>query len=106
MSLRGNVVWIYLTVFFIFQFGSAGAAARNSEMAAESARTALRLSVTDSLNSTTQEGLGIKIASATQVFESSSTAPSQYYGSGIGSDGLANTTVGPSGNMVSYRFLA
>lgn len=30
-------------------------------------------------------------------------AASGYYGSGIGSDGLGNTTLGPNGNKISYR---
>jgi hypothetical protein len=33
-------------------------------------------------------------------------AHAQSYGAGLGSDGLANTRLGPSGCMVSYRFLA
>jgi hypothetical protein len=33
-------------------------------------------------------------------------AHAQSYGAGLGSDGLANTTVGPNGRIVSYRFLA
>jgi hypothetical protein len=37
---------------------------------------------------------------------SSSPASSTFYGPGIGSDGLANTTLGPFGNMVSYRIRA
>jgi len=34
------------------------------------------------------------------------TARAQSYGASFGSDGLANTRLGPSGCMISYRFLA
>ena len=34
------------------------------------------------------------------------TARAQSYGASLGSDGLANTRLGPSGCMISYRFLA
>lgn len=67
------------------------------------------ISVTDSLNSSSLANLAINIASATGTPAASSgsaASSSQYYGPGIGSDGLANTTVGPSGNTVSYRFRA
>ena len=33
-------------------------------------------------------------------------AHAQSYGASLGSDGLANTPLGPSGCMISYRFLA
>jgi len=68
--------------------------------------------VTDSDNSSANANLAINISSAAPSSGSpssgSGTSPVnlQYYGSGIGSDGLANTTVGPDGNTVSYRFRA
>lgn len=65
------------------------------------------VSVTDSVNSTAQASLALNITASGQVSQSSSAASSsQYYGPGLGSDGLGNTTVGPSGNTVSYRFRA
>ena len=68
----------------------------------------LSVLVTDSDNSSANATLAINISSAAQSSSSgtSSSASLQYYGSGIGSDGLANTTVGPDGNTVSYRFRA
>ena len=70
----------------------------------------MNVAVTDALNSSSRASLVINIAPAAQssqpIGTTSSSSSSQYYGSGIGSDGLANTTVGPSGNMVSYRFRA
>jgi hypothetical protein len=67
------------------------------------------VSVTDSVNSSGQASLAINIGSTAQApppVSSSSNSSSQYYGPGLGSDGLANTTVGPYGNTVSYRFRA
>jgi putative Ig domain-containing protein len=74
--------------------------------AVDAGDSALNVMVTDSLSSSANANLVINIAPATQTTSPVSTPSSQYYGSGIGSDGLANTTVGPSGNMVSYRFRA
>jgi hypothetical protein len=63
--------------------------------------------VTDAVNASAQARLAISIVAAGQSSASGAGAgSSQYYGSGIGTDGLANTTVGPQGNMVSYRFQA
>jgi len=42
-------------------------------------------------------------SSPTSPTPSSTPASPLFYGPGIGSDGLANTTLGPNGNMVSYR---
>jgi hypothetical protein len=63
--------------------------------------------VTDSVNVSAEARLAINVvAAASQSITSPASASPQYYGSGIGTDGLANTTVGPNGNMVSYRFRA
>jgi hypothetical protein len=62
--------------------------------------------VTDSAASSAKANLAIDIASAAQGPSTTSLAAAQFYGSGLGSDGLANTTVGPTGNTVSYRFRA
>lgn len=50
--------------------------------------------------------LALDVSSATSTPPSSPGTPStaaEFYGPGLGSDGLANTTLGPSGNVVSYR---
>jgi Putative Ig domain/IPT/TIG domain len=76
---------------------------------ANSGDTTVGISATDSLKSSGEANLAINIAPATgtpATSPSSTTSSSQHYGSGIGSDGLANTTVGPNGNTVSYRFRA
>jgi len=80
-----------------------------SGMASNSGDWAVGISVTDQLNSSALANLAINIApaTATPVASSVNAASSpQFYGPGIGSDGLANTTVGPYGNTVSYRFRA
>lgn len=80
-----------------------------SGTAADPGDSTVGVTVTDSLNSSGQATLAINIAPATQtpvMGSGSAASSSQYYGSGIGSDGLANTTVGPNGNTVSYRFRA
>jgi hypothetical protein len=46
-----------------------------------------------------QSSMSIQIAAATPPVTSTST----YYGPGIGSDGLGNTTIGPNQNKLSYR---
>ncbi len=71
--------------------------------------SSVKVLVTDSLSSTATTDLSIKIAASAQTSApgtAGSSTASSYYGSGIGSDGLANTTVGPLGNVVSYRFRA
>jgi hypothetical protein len=82
-----------------------------SGTATNSGDTTVGVSVTDSVNSSAQASLAINMASSTQApaptpVSSSSASSSQHYGPGLGSDGLANTTVGPYGNTVSYRFRA
>ena len=77
-----------------------------SGTAAATVNPTVSVKVTDSLNSSAETNLAIDIMPAAQAAVTSSAASSTYYGSGIGSDGLANTTVGPSGNTVSYRFRA
>lgn len=47
-----------------------------------------------------QTQMSMQIASAPNP---PGTAASSYYGSGIGSDGLGNTTIGPNKNKISYR---
>jgi hypothetical protein len=58
--------------------------------------------VSDSAASSAKANLAIDIASA----GATRPAAAQFYGPGLGSDGLANTTVGPHGNTVSYRIRA
>jgi hypothetical protein len=56
--------------------------------------------------SSAQAQMTVKIASATNPpapTPAPGTSTSGYYGSGIGSDGLGNTTLGPNKNKVSYR---
>lgn len=60
--------------------------------------------VTDSAGSLAKTNLAISVTSSSSGAPSTST--SSYYGSGIGADSLANTTLGPNGNAVSYRFRA
>jgi len=64
--------------------------------------------VTDSENSIARANFAIQVAAAGQASNPTGSIGSAagYYGSGLGSDGLANTTVGPQGNTVSYRFRA
>ena len=47
-----------------------------------------------------QTQMSMQIASAPNPL---GTAASSYYGPGIGSDGLGNTTIGPNKNKISYR---
>jgi len=81
-----------------------------SGMAAAAGDSNVDVVVTDSVNSSAQARFVIDVVAAGQsapgVSGPSGSSLSQYYGSGIGTDGLANTTVGPNGNMVSYRFRA
>jgi hypothetical protein len=79
-----------------------------SGTATNSGDTDVSVVVTDSVNSSARANFAIDVAAAAQASSStsSSAATAPYYGSGIGSDGLANTTVGPEGNTVSYRFRA
>lgn len=60
--------------------------------------------VTDSTGSSAKVNLSISVTG--QSSSSGSSSGSGFYGSGLGSDSLANTTVGPSANIVSYRFRA
>jgi hypothetical protein len=73
---------------------------------ADSGDSTVSVLVTDSLNSSARVALAINILPAGQTAVSGSSANSLYYGPGIGSDRLANTTLGPYGNTVSYRFRA
>jgi len=59
--------------------------------------------VTDALNSSSQASLTLAV---TTTAASESYLPSGYYGPGLGSDGLGNTTLGPDGHIVSYRIRA
>lgn len=79
-----------------------------SGTAIDSGDTDLGVEVTDSVNSTARANFAIEVAAAGQTSNptGSSGSATGFYGSGIGSDGLANTTVGPQGNTVSYRFRA
>jgi hypothetical protein len=51
-------------------------------------------------NASAQSSMSVQIAAATPPPVS---AASTYYGPGIGSDGLGNTTIGPNQNKLSYR---
>lgn len=65
--------------------------------------------VTDSANSSAKQSLTIVVSAAAQPATPSSPAassPTGFYGPGIGANSLANTTLGPYGNTVSYRFRA
>src|SRR5665213_435404 len=55
---------------------------------------------------TDAEGFSASANLYMDVNSSSNSANVPTYGSGVASDGLANTTIGPWGNEVSYRFLA
>jgi hypothetical protein len=76
-----------------------------SGTAAAPGDTPLAVRVTDAADVSAQASLALDIVSPAQT-STTTTSSSAYYGSGIGSDGLANTTIGPTGNMVSYRFRA
>ena len=58
--------------------------------------------VTDFLGLSAKANLAISIAAGAQTASSAT----QFYGSSLGADSLGNTTLGPNGNMVSYRFRA
>jgi Putative Ig domain len=65
--------------------------------------------VTDALNSSSKASLTVAItatAGSAGSAGSESYMPPGYYGPGLGADGLANTTLGPNGNAVSYRIRA
>src|SRR5580704_16844025 len=54
--------------------------------------------------SSAQSQMSMKVIAATNSPAPSPTpAAGTYYGSGIGSDGLGNTTIGPNQNKLSYR---
>jgi hypothetical protein len=61
--------------------------------------------VSDSAASSAKANLAIDIASPGELPVATGPA-AQFYGPGLGADGLANTTLGPNGNTVSYRFRA
>jgi len=75
-----------------------------SGTASEASETSVGVVVTDSLNSSAKATLAIQIAPAGST--NTVTTSTTYYGSGIGTDGLGNTAVGPFGNVVSYRIRA
>ncbi len=85
-----------------------------SGTATSSANSTLGLEVTDSLKASAKANLAISIASASTAPPSGSgagsttttTSSTGFYGPRLGANGLANTTIGPWGNMVSYRFRA
>jgi len=62
--------------------------------------------VDDSAATSAGADLGINIGTPGSTALSMKCAGSGCYGPAIGADSLASTTVGPSGNMVSYRFRA
>lgn len=76
-----------------------------SGTAAEPATSSVGVVVTDSVNSRAQADLAIQIVAAGQL-STTGGASTPYYGVGIGTDGLANTTIGPYGNTASYRIRA
>lgn len=53
---------------------------------------------------TNETTLSLRVANAIETSVQPSTPTTSFYGAGRGGDALANTTVGPSGIMVSYRF--
>jgi hypothetical protein len=55
---------------------------------------------------TDEEGFSASANLYIDVSSSSNSANVPTYGSGVGSDGLANTTIGPWGSELSYRFRA
>jgi hypothetical protein len=55
---------------------------------------------------TDEEGFSASANLYIDVNSTSNSANVPTYGAGMGSDGLANTTIGPWGNEVSYRFRA
>lgn len=82
-----------------------------SGVATTSVTSTVSVDVTDSVNATAKASLPIHIATPASAPSSGSspsvpTSSASFYGPGLGSDGLANTTIGPSGNTVSYRFMA
>lgn len=61
--------------------------------------------VTDSTNSSAKASLAINVSPAQKSSSGTAGSPG-LYGPGIGGNSLANTTLGPYGNTVSYRFRA
>ena len=72
--------------------------------------TILTIDVADSsaLPATAETTLAIDVAAGTATPKpaAATLSPAGYYGAQIGGDELANTTIGPNGNTVSYRFSA
>ena len=69
--------------------------------------------VTDSRNSSAKQNLTIVINPAPQQSSGGGSGSTEgggsttgFYGPGLGANSLANTTLGPNGNTVSYRFRA
>ena len=62
--------------------------------------------VTDSLDLSSKIDLTITIAPSVVRLAQSASTSAQFYGSALGANSLGNTTLGPNGNMVSYRFRA
>ena len=62
--------------------------------------------VTDSLDSSSKIDMTITIAPSVVRLAQSASTSAQFYGSALGANSLGNTTLGPNGNMVSYRFRA
>lgn len=77
---------------------------------AAASHTILTLDVADSsaTPTTAETSLAIDVAAdaTTPKPATGALSPAGYYGAQIGGDELANTTVGPNGNTVSYRFSA
>ena len=77
---------------------------------AAASHTILTIDVADSAatpaKAETSFSIDIAAGAATPAAASAALSPAGYYGAQIGGDELANTTVGPDGNTVSYRFSA
>jgi len=72
--------------------------------------TILTIDVSDSsavpVNAESSLAIDVAAGAATPSPATTSPSPAGYYGTQIGADELANITVGPEGNTVSYRFSA
>jgi hypothetical protein len=119
LSVKGGVApftWSTVSGALPAGLGLSSSTGTISGTATDSVNSTVGVEVTDSLNSSAKSNLAIRISpaasappSGTGSGSSPATPPSSsssFYGPGLGSDGLANTTVGPYGNMVSYRFRA
>jgi hypothetical protein len=117
LSVKGGVApftWSHVSGVIPTGLTLNSSAGTISGTATSSASSTLGLEVTDSLKVSAKANMAISIAAASTAPSSGSGSSSTtttsssaaFYGPGLGANSLANTTIGPWGNMVSYRFRA